>query len=337
MTQLFIVNIMNINSSIVSKHRPALMGIAILWVILYHMVAKGTEYFDFKFLNALFNQGDSGVDIFLFLSGWGCYFSYKKYSILEFYKRRLIRIIPLYIIICLVYIFAINGDLIDFFSCISTFGFWSRGVWYDWYIPGILLFYLLYPLIGKSAKKFGILPLIISTIVCTGIIFYFQISTNYQFGDIRMFVLSRFPVFMLGAYWGYLQFEKKEKSGYAFCFTVSGILGFVFFLWFMIHTHFLLFSGVRQLLHIIFAPGMCFLFSYILEVFDKHINVINRILSFFGSMSLELYLIHVKFFGIMPFFNADYKVIYGLSIIAATFILAYPTHILLGKLNRIIL
>ena len=69
---------MNFTASIVSKYRSSLMGIAILWVIIYHMVAKGTEYFDFMSLNVLFNQGDSGVDIFMFLSGWGLYFLYKK-------------------------------------------------------------------------------------------------------------------------------------------------------------------------------------------------------------------------------------------------------------------
>ena len=37
---------MNYNASLVSKHRSSLMGIAILWVIVYHLVAKGSEYFD---------------------------------------------------------------------------------------------------------------------------------------------------------------------------------------------------------------------------------------------------------------------------------------------------
>lgn len=328
---------MNISSNIVSKHRSSLMGIAILWVIIYHMVAKGTEYFDFKFFNPLFNQGDSGVDIFMFLSGWGVYFSYKKYSIQEFYKRRFIRILPLYIVVCFIFIITINGNIIDYLSCVSTFGFWTGRVWYDWYIPAILLFYILYPLIGKLTDKFGIFPVIISTVICVGIISYFQISTNCQFGDIRMFVLSRFPIFVLGTYWGYLTNQKKEKRFILFIFAMSGVLGFAFFYWFLAHTHFLLFSGVRQLLHILYAPGMCFLFSAILEFTNKHINVINKILSFCGMMSLELYLIHVKFFGRMPCFNSEYRIIYGLTIVLVTFLLAYFTNIILGKLNKMIL
>lgn len=327
---------MNFSTNIVSKHRSSLMGIAILWVILYHMVSKGTEYFDFKYLNALFNQGDSGVDIFMFLSGWGLYLSFKKYSILEFYKRRFARILPLYMIICLIFIMAINGNIMDYLSCVSTFGFWMGGIWYDWYIPAILLFYLLYPLIGKSTDKFGILPFIISITVCVGLISYTQISTDCQFGDIRMFVLSRFPIFVLGAYWGYLQFEKKQREKMCLCFAISGVVGFAFFYWFLAHTHFLLFSGVRQLLHILYAPGMCFLFSAMLEAVNKYTNIVNRILYFCGVMSLELYLIHVKFFGQMPFFNTDYRIFYGFTILVVTFLLAYPTHILLGKLNKVI-
>lgn len=301
------------------------------------MVAKGTEYFDFKFFNALFNQGDSGVDIFMFLSGWGLYFSYKKYSILEFYKRRFIRILPLYMIVCLIFVITINGNIIDYLSCVTTLGFWTGGIWYDWYIPAILLFYMLYPLIGKLTDKFGILPVIISIVISVGIIGYIQMSTDCQFGDIRMFVLSRFPIFVLGAYWGYLTIRKREGKFLPLIFAISGIVGFAFFYWFLAHTHFLLFSGVRQLLHILYAPGMCFLFSAILEFTNKYINMINRILSFCGTMSLELYLIHVKFFGQMPYFNADNRIIYGLTIVLATFLLAYPTNIILGKLNKMLL
>lgn len=328
---------MNFSINIVSKHRSSLMGIAILWVIIYYMVAKGTEYFDFKFFNALFNQGDSGVDIFMFLSGWGIYFSYKKYSILEFYKRRFVRILPLYMIICFIFIITINGNFIDYLSCISTFGFWTGKVWYDWYIPAILLFYMLYPLIGKLTDKLGILFFFISIVIVCGIISYIQISTNCQFGDIRMFVLARFPIFVLGAYWGYLTIQNKEGKFLPLIFAISGVVGFACFYWFLAYTHFLLFSGVRQLLHIIYAPGMCFLFSAILEFTNKHMNMINKILSFCGMMSLELYLIHVKVFGQMPYFNVDKRIIYGLTIVFTTFLLAYPTHILLGKLNKMIL
>lgn len=328
---------MHFSTNVVSKRRSSLMGIAILWVIMYHMVAKGTDYFDFKFFNALFNQGDSGVDIFMFLSGWGLYFSYKKYSILEFYKRRIIRILPLYMIICLFFVIAINGNIIDYLNCVSTLGFWEGGVWYDWYIPAILLFYMLYPLIGYLMDKFGLLLVIISIIISVGIIGYIQMLTNCQFGDIRMFVLSRFPIFVLGAYWGYLTIRKKEGKLLPLIFAISGVVGFAYFYWFLAHTHFLLFSGVRQLLHILYAPGMCFLFSAILEFTNKHMNMINKILSFCGMMSLELYLIHVKFFGQMPYFNTDNRIIYGLTIVFIIFLLAYPTHILLGKLNKMIL
>lgn len=39
----------------------------------------------------------------------------------------------------------------------------------------------------------------------------------------------------------------------------------------------------------------------------------------------------------MPYFNTDNRIIYGLTIVFIIFLLAYPTHILLGKLNKMIL
>lgn len=269
----------------------------------------------------------------MFLSGWGLYFSYRNNSVFEFYKRRIIRIFPLYIIVCFIYIIAIDGNVKDYLSCVSTLGFWTRGVWYDWYIPAIILFYVLYPLICKLIDKLGAFFVVILTLFVVGIIGYLQILTDCQFGDIRMFALSRFPIFVLGAYWGYLSFQNKERKPLSIFLGISGIIGLLFYFWFLVNTHFSLFSGVRQFLHILYVPGMCFLLSEMLEFSYKHIKLINRFFSFSGVMSLELYLIHVKFFGIMPFFDPNYRIVYGLSIVFVTFLLAYFVNILLRKFN----
>ena len=81
----------------VSKHRAQIMGFAAMWIFVFHVrneillfdnlpkwsflpyVGNVDIYFD--------NIGFNGVDMFLFLSGWGLYHAIKKHSLLVFYKK----------------------------------------------------------------------------------------------------------------------------------------------------------------------------------------------------------------------------------------------------------
>lgn len=75
------------------------MGFAILWVMYFHIPLKfATEIGWFTH-----RIGFYGVDIFLFLSGLGVYFSLmKRPNVLRFYKARLVRILPAYVIVACV-------------------------------------------------------------------------------------------------------------------------------------------------------------------------------------------------------------------------------------------
>ena len=69
---------MSIDLSLVSKYRTQLMGVAAIFIILCHT----SFYFGGKvqtLYSIYVNQMmQCGVDIFLLLSGLGCYFSYAK-------------------------------------------------------------------------------------------------------------------------------------------------------------------------------------------------------------------------------------------------------------------
>ena len=85
-----------------SKYRTELMGFAILWIFLFHSNIYIPEFLaPFKFVKAI---GYSGVDIFFLLSGLGLSFSISKNtSLVQFYKKRLKRIIPTFWV-CLFFI-----------------------------------------------------------------------------------------------------------------------------------------------------------------------------------------------------------------------------------------
>lgn len=99
-----------INYSIISNYRSQLMGIAIITIILLHFFQDVIVYN--KTPSILLNLSiyyntivsSIGVDIFLLVSAIGLYFSYQKNSNLkDFYKKRIIRVVIPYIIICGLY------------------------------------------------------------------------------------------------------------------------------------------------------------------------------------------------------------------------------------------
>lgn len=77
----------------IAENRQTLMGYAILMVIIYHYGCWVYNLF------GEFNIGFVGVDIFMFVSGWGLVYSYNKSkNIKEFYIKRSKRILPIFFI-----------------------------------------------------------------------------------------------------------------------------------------------------------------------------------------------------------------------------------------------
>ena len=86
---------MKLDSKILSEYRIAIFGFAALWIFMRHTIHCG----DFTYIQPMywfFQFGDAGVDIFLFLSGYGLTLSLEKSkSITTFYKKRFRRLAPI--------------------------------------------------------------------------------------------------------------------------------------------------------------------------------------------------------------------------------------------------
>lgn len=88
--------------SLISKFRSEIMGAAIILVLLCHCDSFSWGIFH-PYVQELAKVGSCGVDIFLFVSGFGLFYSMKKdSSIVHFYRKRFLRIIPEYFFIALV-------------------------------------------------------------------------------------------------------------------------------------------------------------------------------------------------------------------------------------------
>ncbi len=147
----------SINFSLISKYRAALMGAAIIMIMFCHLdTAQTRNGLEITRLAKLLHTNTVGVDIFMFLSGVGLYYSFsnKQQSYLQFEKRRLKRVIPLYILIAgityLLYDLIINRLSFWKFLRDLTFISWFRdGSTLYWYILAISVFYLLFPLLYR--------------------------------------------------------------------------------------------------------------------------------------------------------------------------------------------
>lgn len=187
-----------------------LMGFAILWVMYFHIPLKfATEVGWF-----IHRIGFYGVDTFLFLSGLGVYYSLtKRPNVLGFYKARLVRILPAYIIVACASYCLLRLDrasALDFFYYISGIGYWTRHARFDWYIPTQLAFYLITPLFLFFYKKLGGKKQIIYTVACMSlsvplcVIMYYN-DLIYLWGT-----AVRLSVFLLGIHTGRLAEQDKK-------------------------------------------------------------------------------------------------------------------------------
>ena len=84
---------------LISRYRSEIMGTAMILVLLCH-----SDTFSWGRLHPYVHQlaanGTCGVDIFPFVSGFGCFYSMlMDSSALRFYRRRLARVFPEYLLI----------------------------------------------------------------------------------------------------------------------------------------------------------------------------------------------------------------------------------------------
>lgn len=190
-----------------STYRTQLMGIATLMVIICHANAYHVQLP--RLVVSIFTWGNLGVDIFLFLSGIGLYYSLSKRNInkkedyLSFYKKRFFRIYIPYLMICLPYclIFILLGiySLGDCILCLSTLGYWlfHRGAWF---VSIILILYLVAPFLFRILSGSYKWHIAIGIIIALMILCHIPISDHSSTSILHntQFAFGRVPSFILG-------------------------------------------------------------------------------------------------------------------------------------------
>ena len=290
-----------LNFSSLSVHRNAIYGFAALWIVFFHYVDMGTKIAGFspklRFLWDSFQMGNIGVDIFLFLSGVGLYYSYTKdHRFLPFYGKRLVRIIVPYVLLCVPYMtyLLISGEFsaVKYLKQVTTVFYWTSDTsrLNLWYVPAILALYLAYPLIYRVLfrREKGALPrcllLAAASVILTFAAWYFWHSGAYTRFDK---FLPRITVFILGCWCGKPVKEKKSFSAWVIPLGMT-----VLFFAYPLYTRGILKGPFYRYYGSLTGIALVFLLAQLFEVL-KSIRL-GDILAFFGGFSLEIYLLHIE-------------------------------------------
>ena len=267
----------------ISTYRSELMGWAIVWIMMLHFT-----FTQIKPLGFLAQYGFAGVDIFMLVSGFGLFFSLEKNShIIQFYKKRFLRIFPTYYILGIfASILLYHDNPIAYLFRYTTIGFWTGGIYGDWYIPSIVFLYILTPFIKKLYDR-NLFAIIISICSLCLIASYILVADNYiPKSDPHFFLLYRIPSFLFGmtcAYW----IKNGVSNKYYYYILLAGI---PFFIYLFPHHHEI--YNYKYLSTVFLIP----LFTFVFVVISKHLPPINPVFSKIGQASLEIYIIQGMFF-----------------------------------------
>lgn len=184
-----------LNWNILSQNRSEIMGLATLMIVIFHFFQMSNFLNDNLIIDRLAYAFCSGVEIFIFLSGIGLFYSYqKKPALKDFYKKRLLNVYVPYLIIALPYTLwwsFVNRSIILFPLNWALPNYYFGNARDVWYIPFILLMYLLFPLIYKllfesKIYKYRFLLVIAFSVLWYGLYFFLLRLDNSYFNKAEL-------------------------------------------------------------------------------------------------------------------------------------------------------
>ncbi len=259
---------------IITKDRKYIMGIAMLMIMLFH-----ENFLEAGFFQEMRRWGHLGVDIFLFLSGYGIAHSLTKNSIKVFYWHRIKRLLPS----CLFW------GTVSFFIATCIDGGHAPLRYYvlsplsldKWFIYTICLFYLLSPVLYKLCKDNFVffmaasfcVPLVICRVDLNG---WWPIN----------WAIGRFAVYSFGFAMYFTPHIKFKLS----TIVVSAL--------FLLSEVLIQCSGNQGFMYLFFIPAIpmvCLIIHWLKALTDR-MNI-SKAIEYLGIYSLEIYLCHEMIFA----------------------------------------
>lgn len=314
--------------SILSKYRTELMGIAILWVMLFHSFDLDMGHPLLEWVRA---AGFGGVDIFILLSSMGLVMSLSKreQSYSQFMARRAARILPAYYLVMLPY---------TLFVLLTRGGHWSALIWnamllyywvrplgaFNWYVAGAMTFYAVTPACFRRLRRSKRRELLTALGILLGLLAGRVLMIDGFWYSMDVFF--RIPIFFLGLLLGFYVLEDRKLGAKDLLFWC---------LWLGLGIGYLLYMGKGPYadyhplcyLFLFTTVPMCFALCW---CFDRlPLGWVRKFFRLLGGHSLEIYLLNVSLFSEVELLRR--LVSFGPSN-RLYFLLSYAANILLALL-----
>lgn len=281
-----------------SLSRGELMGLAMIFVMLFHVwLPKSNPMY------GLVRCGNVGVDIFLLLSGIGLWYSWTKNpSLKQFYVRRYRRVYPAWLLMAALfyipnYLDAPGGgyspDVPNLvLNILVNWSFWRVDDLTFWFIPAIMMLYTVAPFYMMLIERHPVYRWMPVAAVLVAVMVQYWPPLHGAVGHLEIF-FSRIPIFLIGVNMGQWVKERRTLEPAAVWLL---LLLFVMSLTMCVEFEqswrgrFPLF--IERMVYIPLTVSSCLLLPRLLRVMP---SAVNRALRFVGTVSLELYLIHIQF------------------------------------------
>ncbi len=316
------------NYSCLSSQRGRLMGAAMLMVVLFHVGGMRHD----TFFYCLSRCGNVGVDVFLYLSGIGLWFSWGKIMqkrraaagndgtrpaprnapggqckrLLQaivgspyatFLRRRYVRVYPAWLIVAAAYYLprCLDGRASAADTALSiavNWGFWQHDELTFWFIPAIMALYTVAPAYIELIRRHAECRWMPVAAMVLCVLVQYWAPLHSVVGHLEIF-FSRIPIFLIGINTGLLV-EQRRHIGRAGWWMLIGMLAVCTLACVNFE------DGLRgrfplfleRMVYIPLTVSMALLMARALAQAPAWAG---SVLAFIGGISLEIYLIHAQF------------------------------------------
>ncbi|MDA3802070.1 acyltransferase [Lactobacillus delbrueckii] len=287
-----------------SRYRSSMFGLSIIGIMVFHhfehirsahLLLKSEQFWDYYI-------GSTVVDFFLFLSGMGLFYSLTKNDdICQFYKKRLVRILPAYLLVSMPF-FAwrdfihLHTGILTFIRDLLFLNFIDHADTTYWFIFFIIVMYLLFPLLFKfldTASQGKRFLRLLAVLAIYALFSWGLFALNpVIFGNVSI-ALARVPIFVLGCYFA-PQIKRNDR------FTVWQIVLFVLATALLMYCKYNIHFGIWlplpywiRLTNSLWAFPLMIIGLYLCKLINLT-KFLQGFVKISGALSLELYLGHVS-------------------------------------------
>lgn len=314
-----------------SEHRSFLMGVAAIFITVFHSVYYNDLSSDNQIISGMINslyQLNIGVEMFLLLSGIGMYFAFnnKKVKFMQYYFKRVINVYLIALIVDLPFFiyadfFYEKKSVLSFFMDWLRLSNWIGTTKIGWYAFFAMVLYAIYPIMFKILKKIEdskyILPMLV--VLCVGMAIFCKAVSHFvpKIYEVVEIAITRMPIFFIGCYMGKLVYNKEQSTRKLTIFSILGIVIWVVLVGFV--------GGIMQdrLSHCLLSIAVCVALINFADLIKKS-NPIYKIFEFLGGMSLEIYLVHIALAKAIFDYNDVNSLLWYYVMIGCSIAISYP-------------